>query len=458
MTVTQLHTASASLRLILIFAGWGQDATPFGPLAVEGYDIAVCHSYTAARPDWETMLRGYGEIVVVAWSYGLGPAAEFISSHPGLPLTARIAVNSTPWPVHPTLGIPPELFEATLRGLDARAKRKFDMRMCGGARAYALYEPMAPRREVGGLREELLYLTSTPWPRVRWDVGVVQTEDAIIPPDAQRRAWATEAARTIVLPGPHLPDFGRLLGDMLTRKELVAERFAGAVTTYDGEATVQAGIVSRLIGLIPVDAFGGRVLEIGSGTGMATTELAARPYTALEAWDLHITPAVASIPAIIARDCDAETEIFKLADGSVDLLVSASAVQWFNSLPAFLREVARVLSPGGTAAISTYGPATMGEMHAALGTRSRYPATEELLGMFPPGLVAADVREETMTITFDTPRDVLRHMRLTGVNALGSGPSAVAAARTLLESYPLAPDGTAPLTYQPIYLLLRKPL
>ncbi|MDE5733794.1 MAG: DUF452 family protein [Duncaniella sp.] len=454
MILSPLQTVPTSPRLILIFAGWGQDPTPFEGLAADGYDIAVAHSYaTPGQPD---IPQGYKEIAVVGWSYGTGPAAEFIHSHPDLPVTARIAVNGTPWPIHPTLGIPPALYEATLARLDDKAVRKFEMRMCGGARAYASYEPRRPRRDTADLRRELEILGTASWPRVTWDTAVIHTDDAIIPPANQRNAWETEAVRIISLPGPHLPDFGQILPTLLTHKALVAERFAGAEETYDGAAQVQAGIAGRLLSLIPPEAFGGRVIEIGSGTGLATAGLAAMPHESLEAWDLHVTPSVAAIPGIKTRRCDAETEIFTLADASVDLLVSASAVQWFNSLPAFLRQTLRVLTPGGTAAISTYGPETMAELHTALGTRSRFHTTEEIMRMMPPGLAVNDLREERVTLGFATPRDVMRHMRQTGVNAMGSGPSAAAAARALLARYPLDADGRAPLTYQPIHILLHK--
>lgn len=454
MILSPLQTVPESSRLILIFAGWGQDAAPFEGLAVGGYDIAIVHSY--ATPGTISLPDVYREIAVVGWSYGTGPAAEFIASHPGLPVTARIAVNGTPWPVHPTLGIPPELFEATLSHIDDKSKRKFDMRMCGGARAFAAYEPRRPHREAEDLRQELILLAETPWPRVAWDTAVIHTEDAIIPPANQHNAWETEAIRIITLPGPHLPDFARLLPSLLTHKGLVAERFAGAEETYDSAARVQSAIASRLLSLIPSSAFGGNILEIGAGTGLATMSLASRPHKSFEAWDLHITPAVAAIPGITARRCDAETEIFNLPDASVDLLVSASAVQWFNSLPAFLRQTLRVLAPGGTAAISTYGPDTMAELHTALGTQSRFHTAEEIMRMMPPGLVVNDLREERVTLDFPTPRDVMRHMRLTGVNAMGSGPSAASAARTLLSRYPLDAEGHAPLTYQPIHILLHK--
>ena len=68
----------------------------------------------------------------------------------------------------------------------------------------------------------------------------------------------------------------------------------------------------------------------------------------------------------------------------------------------------------------------------------------------------AEVDEELITLRFPTPADALRHVRLTGVNSLG--PPSPAATRRLLSSYPLNSDGTASLTYHPVYITIKKPL
>ena len=42
-----------------------------------------------------------------------------------------------------------------------------------------------------------------------------------------------------------------------------------------------------------------------------------------------------------------------MAPDSVDMIISASTVQWFNSLPGFLERCAGVLAPGGLVVISS---------------------------------------------------------------------------------------------------------
>lgn len=457
-----LH-ASGSPRLMMLFAGWGMSPRPLQGVGMPGYDTAVVWDYRDMSAPWIGELDRYAEIAVVAWSFGVHAASRFMASHTDLPITARIAVNGTRFTADDHRGIPRAIFDATLAGLSERRVTKFNMRMCGGAAAYKDFASHAPMRDVEELRDELKAFDTSEAPFLLWDKAFVSQGDMIIPPANQIRAWETDAVQTITIDGPHLPDFNSLLRSALTDKSHVEQRFRKAEPTYDDNAAAQLLTATRLLDLtaahvsVPV----GKMLEIGCGTGrftdMALSRL--RPATAT-LWDLHIAPQIDTLRerhstvSISAKSCDAETEIADMSDGSVDLILSASTVQWFNSLRAFLHHCVRVLRPGGIIALSTYGPDTMREIHQAMGTSSRFASADHLRRMLPPGLAIVELGDELQTSLFDTPLEVMRHMSRTGVNGLTTG-SAAAACR-LLKNYPLDSDGKAPLTYNPIYIILRK--
>ena len=94
-------TPPSNQRLILIFLGWGMDAAPFSSLSKPGYDIMLLSDYSGFRPDEDTDLLAasicnYQEIVVMAWSFGVRIAADFLAGwRRKLPITRAVAINGT---------------------------------------------------------------------------------------------------------------------------------------------------------------------------------------------------------------------------------------------------------------------------------------------------------------------------------------------------------------------------
>lgn len=440
----RLTTSPTNRRLLLFFSGWGTDASVAEGMDFSGYDTAVVWDYRTLDipPELDEAMGRYEEIVLAAWSFGVAAAARFISGHTGLPVTRRVAVNGTLWPVDDSRGIPEAIFRGTLDGLNDRTLSKFYRRMAAG-RAFT-----PPSRPVDELASELRAIEALDVPRdMHWDMAFFSIDDRIIPAANQAKAWEGNPVRQIE--GGHLPDFKALLAPLLIDKELVARRFCEASSTYDSASTVQRRIAANLMSIArkePIDP--SRTLEIGSGTGLLT-RMILEEYSPRQLTLVDFNP---QRPAdmdtdnnVTVIDGDAELWIAGAPDAAFTFIASSSTMQWFNSPAKFLREVHRVLAPGGTALISTFGPATMRELEG-ISPRLPYLSAAEL-GM-------QRVMEENITLEFDSPAEGLRHMRLTGVNALpgGGAGSAIRAAR----HWPVNPRGKYQLTYNPIYLRIRK--
>lgn len=451
MKIHQLYH-SESHRLILIFAGWSMDAAPFAGLHRTDSDIAVAFDYTepdrveGGEPQWDS----YEEICIIAWSYGVVPAARFIDRHPELPVTLRTAVNGTMYPVDDLRGIPSAIFRGTLDGLSEATLTRFHRRMCGGSQAYREFATHLPgRRDIASLQEELRSIAALPGGgEARWDSVIISDSDMIIPTENQRRAWEGHPNISVV-PGSHLPDFNAIINSAVNCKPLIADRFARAKGSYDRSATIQQRVAHRLSEMLmelPGACDCPDAIEIGAGSGVFTRaylEAGIRPKD-LQLWDIaHINPELPGRHVI----CDGETAVMRVPAASADLIMSASTVQWFNSPATFLHRCARALRGGGILGIATYGPATYREL--PIDTPAHYLSAQTWKQIVPQEFEILAVTSERLTAEFRTTRELLKHISGTGVNATQQS-DRVGTVRRILAS------GITTLTYEPLYLILRR--
>lgn len=446
---------SANHRLILLFAGWAMDAKPFAHLSRPGYDVMVVWDYRDDTFD-HSLIDGYDEIAVVAWSYGVRPANDTLAGR-GLPVSATIAVNGTLYPVDDRRGIPRRIFGLTRRSLSDRALDTFYRRMFANNASYERFAATRPDRTVADVSDELGAFAreyDAPAEELQWNHILVGTRDAIIDSRNQLEAWGADRC-TLLSEAPHYVDLQQVIDKYIVAKDIVAKSFRRHATTYDANAGIQAQVATRLWQLVgehcDLNIRRGFVIEVGSGTGLLT-----RLYTpvlrcdTLRLWDIsgHV-PAIEGLPEGCVETCDAEMAIRQLDDNSVDILLSSATLQWFNDLPTFLEQTERVLRPGGIAAFAYFTTGTCRELTVMTGNSLPFamPAT------LPTGIIC-DINEE-IRCDFATPADVLKHLRLTGVNSLGNKHMPNSRIREIMERYPLNADGTAPLTYSIHYLIIR---
>ncbi len=431
------------------------DARPFSGLRHEGYDIAVAYDYRSLTAADEALLESYGEICVVAWSFGVPAAQRFLRLHPGLPVTARVAVNGTLFPVDDHSGIPVAIFEGTLTGLSGATLTKFRRRMCGSSQAFATFSLSAPlRTDIEELASELRAIRDLERPAADglylWDTVYISASDRIIPADNQRVAWEGHR-RVIEVDGPHLPDFEMIISRSLRDKTLIAERFAASSDSYEDEAAAQRQIALRLARLTAEAAAERRVtdlLEIGAGTGMLTRALVESLHPVhLTLWD--IAPIADELPGDHRR-CDAEAAISHLEPSSLDMIASSSTFQWFNSPRRFVANCLKALRPGGLLAFATFGPDNFRELNSFIHSPLNYMSLGEWVEILSAaGFIIESATEETIVKDFTDTRSLLRHISLTGVNALTSTPSSPSTLRAIINS------GIASLTYHPLYLIAK---
>lgn len=188
-------------RLLLFFAGWGADETPFKMYRPATSDFLVCYDYRTLDFD-ASGLEEYREIILIGWSMGVWAASQTVlqlsqpdTSYKGIHITNSIAINGTPYPIDEHLGIPPAIYHGTLNGLTGASLHKFLHRMCANGAAFKTFLEITPHRPLEELRDELMeiektYHTLQP-ATFHWQQAVVGDNDRIIPPANQLQAWKT---------------------------------------------------------------------------------------------------------------------------------------------------------------------------------------------------------------------------------------------------------------------------
>ncbi|WP_281890160.1 methyltransferase domain-containing protein [Paenibacillus sp. YYML68] len=194
-------------------------------------------------------------------------------------------------------------------------------------------------------------------------------------------------------------------------KKSVQRHFDRYAEQYDRHAVIQARMADRLLELVgssltnlqmlPREVH--RIVEIGCGTGRLTAKLLEQfPNAKLLAIDLaprmleltierckgayeqnRLEVWLGDAERCLSREGEEDAQVstscsdecLALEDGSIDLIVSSAAFQWFTDPEAAMSAWLRKLAPSGQLAFSTFGPETFRELHDS------FRRAEELLGL-----------------------------------------------------------------------------
>ncbi len=209
-------------------------------------------------------------------------------------------------------------------------------------------------------------------------------------------------------------------------KQLIAASFKASAATYEEHATVQRQISRQLVTFLQALDFvnPARVLEIGCCTGILTELLVGQ----LHINTLYLNDIVEEFctttgervaqSVVHVESLPGDIEKCSLPE-ELDLVVSSATFQWIVDLPALFASIHRVLRADGYLVFSIFGPGTMGEISELTDRSLPYHSTDSLQRMLSDRFRIISLQSETRKIYFPTVREVLLHIRHTGVGGLG---------------------------------------
>lgn len=240
----------------------------------------------------------------------------------------------------------------------------------------------------------------------------------------------------------------------MINKELIHNRFAKNLKSYDENAKIQKRMAERLMSFI-TNHSPKKILEIGCGTGFLTKLISENiefeKFIALDIVEECETYIKNIDTKIIFTPADVE-EFLKENDETFDLIISNASLQWVENFENVVFALKNKLNPEGELILSTFGNENFREIYHVLGTTLKYYSYNELSAMFPDSIIEPEIH----IMAFDSPKDVLKHLQLTGVNGVENQ---VWTKKDLIKfenGYKNLCNRRPTLTYNPVYIRILK--
>lgn len=249
-------------------------------------------------------------------------------------------------------------------------------------------------------------------------------------------------------------------------KERVHASFLKSLYSYNHYARVQASMADELIyrlrGLTS-ETFD-TALEIGSGTGFLTE----RFLKSFQVKTLYTNDLVKECQTVLADifkqyphnrchflpgDIEGMTDL----PARFDLIFSGAAFQWLNDFAGLLPRLKHALTSEGILAFSTFGPYNLQEIRNLTGNSLQYAPFQEIVALVAEHFEVLFTGQDIISLPFSSPRQVLKHLRLTGVNGLSKQQWTKSKLYEFEQRYweLCDTDQQVTLTYHPIFCIAR---
>lgn len=273
--------------------------------------------------------------------------------------------------------------------------------------------------------------------------------------------------------------------DTIPDRSKVAAAFHHKAVEYDSHVLVQKRVASQLKRAVGLHLNGAvtNILDVGTGTGALLEEMhLSYPDARLTGVDIALNMCMRTRQKL-GTACfvvNGEAESLPFINGTFDLVVSASVLQWVGNLSAALHEMNRVVRPGGDICLAFFCHGTLEELQCCfrdsisrygLGGSQRVSRLHRFCAVEDVVAIINGMNYERAVVTVETEVDwykdlnsLLRSIKNIGAgtvsggsgNGLGWRGILQATARAYQEKYEV--EGQIPATYKVLYLSARTQL
>ena len=248
-------------------------------------------------------------------------------------------------------------------------------------------------------------------------------------------------------------------------KELIYHRFNNAASSYQTYAIVQKEMAEALVQLAQqyIGLSQRKMFEIGCGTGLLTQEIL-KHFSSDELTCNDLVDEVAPYVKRLAENYSGKNFYFLGGDAELlpypcrqDVIWLGATLQWIQDIDRFFLKLSASLNDQGYVVLSSFGPDNYQEIKTTTGMGIEYKTIEQVMASAQNQFELVAKQEWHRTLWFKSPVEVLKHMRLTGVNGVTARRWTRGDLLRFQQNYEqFAQLEGYPLTYHPFLLVLRK--
>ena len=241
----------------------------------------------------------------------------------------------------------------------------------------------------------------------------------------------------------------------MINKILVKKRFQKSLNTYDENAIVQKQMAEKLISLLPRNKYN-CIFEVGCATGILTHKIKKKINFEFYSANDIVEDSKPFIDKIIPGNqfIYGDIEEIKLTS-NYDLIISNACLQWCSKPNKTISNLIKHLNNKGVLAISIFGDSNLCEITNILDINNKDYLMSDIKNELKKYNVI-NYLEENIELFFNTPKDILKHLKLTGVNSVSDIHFTKSTLKEFEDKYRILykRDKGYILTYNPVYIII----